>query len=100
MEDLPGARGVLRSAGAAVVADQQSCLSAAAQRWIEPGRALYEDALGDVSAGADGDVRRGQGQLREEPLAHSKLRAKRENAVARNRGTRPATGLFGPAPEA
>src|ERR1700687_6137172 len=97
MEDLSGARGILRSAWPAFVTDQQSCLSAAAQRWIKSRRALHEDAVGDVSAGADGDVRRGQGQLREEPVANCGFCAQRENPAAGNRGARLAAWLFGAA---
>jgi len=91
--------GVLRSAGAAFVADQQSCVSAAAQRWVESRRALYEDVVGDISAGADGDVRRGERQLREEPVADCGFRAQCENAAAGNRGERPATWYSGLRPK-
>src|SRR5882762_1057342 len=97
VEDLSGAGRILRSSGAAFVADQQSCLSAAAQRWVESRRALYEDALGDVFVGADGDVRRGQGQLREEPVADCGFSSKRENYAAGNRGEGLAAWVFGAA---
>src|SRR5438552_10435814 len=97
MEDLSGARRVLRGARAAVIANQQSGVSAAAQRRIKSRRALYENAVGNVFAGADGDVRRGQRQLREEPLADCGLRAQCENAAAGNRGAGSATWVFGAA---
>src|ERR1700676_4024718 len=84
VEDLSGARGILRSARTAFVADQQSCLSVAAQRWVESRRALYEDPLGDVSAGADSDLRGGQRQLRKKPVADCGFCAQRENAAAGN----------------
>src|ERR1700687_352645 len=100
MEDLSGARGILRSAWPAFVTDQQSCLSAAAQRWVESRRALHEDAVGDVSAGADGDLRRGKGQLRKEPVADRGVCGERENAAAGDRGARPATWIFGAAAKA
>src|SRR5258706_996504 len=88
---------MLGGARAAVVADQQSGVSATAQRWIKSRCALHEDAVGDVSAGADGDIRRGEGQLREESVADWGFRSQRENAVAGDRGKGLAAWLFGAA---
>jgi L-2-hydroxyglutarate oxidase LhgO len=70
-EDLSGTWGILRNSRGAHEPDQQFGLSAAAPRWVELGRTLYEDSLGHGFAWPNSYVCRRKRQLRARPTADS-----------------------------